>query len=82
MMANQHWNLVREMHNSKIQKWLKKKKHVGGRSAERGMHACVLNCFPQVQLYATLWIVAHQAPLSGIFQARMLEWGEIGRAHV
>ena len=64
MMANQHWNLVREMHNSKIQKWLKKKKHVGGRSAERGMHACVLNCFPQVQLCATLWIVAHQAPLS------------------
>ena len=24
MIANQHWNLVREMDNSKIQKWLKK----------------------------------------------------------
>ena len=28
-----------------------------------------------VQFFATPWIVAHQAPLSGIFQARMLEWG-------
>ena len=26
---------------------------------------CVLNCFSHVQLFATLWTVAHQAPLSG-----------------
>ena len=37
-----------------------------------GMHACMLNC---VQLFAILWTVAHQAPLScEIFQARILEW--------
>ena len=76
MIANQHWNLVREMDNSKIQKWLKKEKHVGGGSAERGMHACVLNCFPQVQLYATLWIVAHQAPLSMRF-SRQEYWNAL-----
>ena len=35
-------------------------------------HARYLGC---VQFFATPWIVAHQAPLSGIFQARMLEWG-------
>ena len=28
------------------------------------MHACVLSCFSQVQLFAILWTVAHQAPLS------------------
>ena len=28
-----------------------------------------------VQSFVTPWIVALQAPLSGIFQARMLEWG-------
>ena len=28
------------------------------------MHACVLRCFSRVQLFATLWTVAHQAPLS------------------
>ena len=27
------------------------------------MHACVLNHFSRVQLYATLWSVAHQSPL-------------------
>ena len=27
-----------------------------------------------VQLFVTPWIVAHQAPPSRIFQARMLEW--------
>ena len=26
--------------------------------------ACVLSCFSHVQLFATLWTVAHQAPLS------------------
>ena len=28
------------------------------------MYACVLSCFLGVQLFATLWTVAHQAPLS------------------
>ena len=28
------------------------------------MHMCVLSCFSQVQLFAILWTVAHQAPLS------------------
>ena len=28
------------------------------------MYACVLSHFSRVQLCATLWIVAHQAPLS------------------
>ena len=27
------------------------------------MHACVLSRFSHVQLFVTLWIVAHQAPL-------------------
>ena len=36
---------------------------------------CVLSCFSHVWLLATLWTVAHQAPLSmGILQARILEW--------
>ena len=35
----------------------------------------MLSCFGHVQLLATLWTVAHQAPLSmGILQARILEW--------
>ena len=28
------------------------------------MRACVLSCFSRVQLFSTLWTVAHQAPLS------------------
>ena len=28
------------------------------------MRACVLSCFSRVQLFATLWTLAHQAPLS------------------
>ena len=36
---------------------------------------CVLSCFSHVQLFATPWTVARQAPLSmGILQTRMLEW--------
>ena len=36
---------------------------------------CLLNHFSRVRLFATLWTVAHQAPLSmGNFQARILEW--------
>ena len=31
----------------------------------------LLSC---VQLFATPWTVAHQAPVHGIFQARILEW--------
>ena len=35
----------------------------------------LLSCFSHVQLCATLWTVALQAPLSmGILQARILEW--------
>ena len=35
----------------------------------------VVQSLSHVQLFATPWTVAHQAPLSmGIFQARILEW--------
>ena len=35
----------------------------------------MLSRFSHVQLFATPWTVAHQAPLSmGILQARILEW--------
>ena len=37
--------------------------------------ACMLSCFSRVQIFATPWTVACQAPLSmGILQARILEW--------
>ena len=37
--------------------------------------ACMLSSFSHVQLSATLWTVAHQAPLSiGFWEARTLEW--------
>ena len=35
---------------------------------------CVPRCFCPVWLCATLWTVAHQAPLHGTLQSRMLEW--------
>ena len=36
---------------------------------------CAVLSLCRVQLFATLWTVAHQAPLSmGILQARILEW--------
>ena len=36
---------------------------------------CMLSRFSRVQLFATPWTVACQAPLSvGILQARILEW--------
>ena len=39
------------------------------------LYACVLSCFSCVQLFATLWTIACQAPLSmEILQARILEW--------
>ena len=35
----------------------------------------VLSCFVCIKLFATLWTLAHQAPLSmGILQVRILEW--------
>ena len=40
-----------------------------------GLCICVLSHFSRVQLFATLWTVVPQAPLSmGILQARTLEW--------
>ena len=37
--------------------------------------ACMLSCFSSVQLFATLWTIARQTPLSmEILQARILEW--------
>ena len=37
--------------------------------------ACVLSSFSCVQLFVTLWIVAHQVPLSmGILQEKIPEW--------
>ena len=42
---------------------------------EEGKHTFVLSHFSCVRLIATLWTVAHQAPLSlRILQARILEW--------
>ena len=39
------------------------------------MCVCMLSSFSCVQLFATLWTVAHQASLAmGILQARILEW--------
>ena len=38
------------------------------------MHACMLSHFSCVPLFATLWTVAHQTPIHGILQARILEW--------
>ena len=36
---------------------------------------CIPSHFSLVRLFVTLWIIAHQAPLSrGILQARILEW--------
>ena len=37
------------------------------------VHACMLSCFSRVQLFATLWTVAHQAPLSMEF-SRQEHW--------
>ena len=42
------------------------------------MHACVLSCFSRVQLFATLWTVAHQAPLSLGF-SRQEYWSGLPR---
>ena len=48
----------------------------GGVQEGRGhMYACMQSHFSCVRLFATLWTVARQAPLSmEILQARILEW--------
>ena len=39
------------------------------------VYVCMPSCFSSVQLFANLWTVARQAPLSmGILQTRILEW--------
>ena len=41
----------------------------------QSLHACISSHFSRVWLCMTLWIIAHQAPLSmGTLQARILEW--------
>ena len=45
------------------------------RGGEAQVMGCMLSHFSRVQLFATPWIVARQAPLSmRILQARILEW--------
>ena len=45
------------------------------KEVENAPGQCVLCCFSCLQLFATLWTVAHQAPLfMGILQARILDW--------
>ena len=39
-----------------------------------GSVCAVLSCFSRVWLFATLWTVAHQAPLSMGFFRQILEW--------
>ena len=43
--------------------------------AQMSQYTCawLLNCFSCVQLFTTLWTVAHQSPLQ-IHQVRILEW--------
>ena len=40
------------------------------------MHVCMLSCFSHVWLFATLWTVAHQDPLSMAF-SRQEYWSEL-----
>ena len=37
-------------------------------------HVCVPGLISHVQLCVTPWTVAHQAPLSMVLQARIVEW--------
>ena len=42
------------------------------------VYVCMLSCFSHVRLFATLWTVARQAPLSMvILNTRILEWADI-----
>ena len=50
-----HPNVQAELRTS----GLKERNHVEGKEC-----ACVLSCFSSVRLFATLWTVAHQAPLA------------------
>ena len=38
------------------------------------LHFCFPKALSCIRLFATLWIVACQPPVCGIFQARILEW--------
>ena len=38
------------------------------------MQGVVVKSLSCIRLFATPWTVAHQAPLHGILQARILEW--------
>ena len=41
----------------------------------RSMCACILSCFSRVQLFATLWTVAHQSPLFTRFSRQEYQSG-------
>ena len=41
------------------------------------IYVCMLSHLSHVQLFVTPWTIAHLAPLSGISQARILEWVSI-----
>ena len=42
--------------------------------AQASKRVCMLSWFSHVRLFKTPWTVAHQAPIQGILQARILEW--------
>ena len=44
-------------------KWVKYQCRAQGKQDIFGPHGCVLSSFSPVQLFVTLWTVAHQAPL-------------------
>ena len=44
-------------------------------ATDDGYHVCMLSCFSCVQLFKTLWVVVHQAPLLvGFSRQLILEW--------
>ena len=45
------------------------------RTVKELMHACVLNCVSDVQLFGTLWTVAHKASLSMGFSGKNTQEG-------
>ena len=45
----------------------------------QNMHACMLNCFSCVQLFATLWTEAHQFPVSMGFSSQKY-WSGLPRS--
>ena len=46
-------------------------------SNELGVYVHVLSHFSHIRLFALLYIIAHQVPLSMGIQARVLKWGAI-----